>query len=525
MTQSKFPSVLWRGKIRAVMLAMLLSLLAGRGYGLGKFVVLTMTTQTDTTATCGNSNGSITVTSVMGGGTLPYQYSINGGLTFQSSPTFGNLAGGSYTIEVRDAATPTPNTGSVAVLMGDIPGPQIALQPFPASCANNDGQVDVIITGGTAPFLFAADAGPFLASNPVGGLVSGLQTITVKDANGCVAMESTFVPLNSNLTLLMGAGATICQGTDTPLTLTTNATAFFWSPSASLNDSNLSEPVASPAATTTYTLTASLGICVGTGTETVTVLPAPIPTATPSATTCYGQSVQLQGSGGVSYQWSPATYLSSTTVPDPVVQQPLKSVAYSLNVTGANGCTSIAPAITLVEVAPPPVVFAGDDTAVLVGQTLPLDAIDVNNTGFSTYQWSPAIGLDNPSIQDPVATITTDITYTVTATTPAGCLGTASIKILAVTMSDIVVPNAFTPNGDGHNDVFRVHAIGIKDFKYLRVFNRWGQQVFYGASEGAAWDGTVGGQAQPMGTYVWMTMGLDFSGRVVERRGTVILVR
>ena len=120
----------------------------------------------------------------------------------------------------------------------------------------------------------------------------------------------------------------------------------------------------------------------------------PKPTATPTASLCYGQSVQLQGGGGVSYQWSPATYLSSTTIPDPVVQQPQKSITYSLNVTGVNGCTSVQPALTLVVVTPPPVVFAGDDTAVLVGQTLPLDAVDVDNSGFTSYQWSPAIGLD-----------------------------------------------------------------------------------------------------------------------------------
>ncbi len=520
MTQSKCPSVLWRGNIRAVMLAMLLSLLAGRDVR-GNPGVLMLESSTNT-ATCGNANGTISI-AVLGGGTPPYQYSMNGG-PYQSSNTFPNLAGGMYNFTVEEVANPAIS-GTIGVGLGDIQGPQIFLQPIAASCANNDGQVEVLITGGTPPYLFAADAGPFLPSNPVGGLVSGLQTITVKDGNGCVAFQETFVPVSSNLTLLMGPGATICQGTDTPLTLTTNATAFFWSPSASLNDSNLSEPVASPATTTTYALTATLGVCVSQGTETITVLPAPIPTATPSVMTCYGQSVQLQGGGGVSYQWSPAAHLSSATVPDPVVEQPLESITYRLNVKGANGCTSIAPAETQVSVSPQPVVFAGDDTAVLVGQTLPLDAIDVNNTGFTSYQWSPVMGLDNPSIQDPVATISGDITYMVTATTSGGCTGTASIKILAVTMSNIIVPNAFTPNGDGHNDVLRPHAIGIKDFKYFRVYNRWGQQVFFSANEGASWDGTVGGQTQPMGTYVWVAMGLDFSGRVVERQGTVILVR
>jgi gliding motility-associated-like protein len=473
-----------------------------------------------TAGTCSNPNGTIILTGT--GGTGPYQYSINGG-PYQASGTFNNLVGGMvYNVSVMDA---TMATFSQGVLLGNIAGPLVLVQPIAASCANNDGELDVIITGGTQPMVVSVDGIAHGNSNLIGGLASGNQFVSVTDNNGCIASQFANIPLNDNLSLVMGPGPTICEGTSTTLTETTNATGFNWTPAGSLNNANIAGPVANPAATTTYTLTASLGVCVATGPETVTVLPAPTPTANAVAELCAGQSVQLQGGGGVTYQWSPPTYLSSTTIPDPVVQAPQKSITYSLNVTGANGCSSVQPALVLVIVAPPPVVFAGDDTAILIGQTLQLDAVDVNKIGFTNYQWSPAIGLDNPSIQDPVATITGDITYMVTATTPQGCTGTDSIFIKAVTMSDIIVPNAFTPNGDGRNDVLRVHAIGIKDFKYFMVFNRWGQRVFYSVSEGLGWDGLVGGQAQPMGTYVWMAEGVDFAGRAVMRQGTVILVR
>ena len=524
ITQSS--SVLCRRNLRAVMLGLLLSTFLGRGYG--QPVTLTFTINTNNTASCGNANGSITVTNVVGG-TAPYQYSLNGGVTWQSSPTFPNVPGGNYTVTVEDATTPTPNKGSVNGMMGDIAGPSLmALAPISASCLNNDGEVDVTsVTGGTPPYQYSANGGAYQANPLLTGLSLGNQNITVEDGNGCTLTQSTNVGIIGNLVLQMGSGATICQGTSTQLTLaTTNAATFTWSPAASLNNDTIAQPIASPGATTTYSVVANLGICISTGTETVTVLPAPIPVATPpEVTICYGQSTQLQGSGGVSYQWSPATWLSDTTISNPVVQQPIKSITYGLTVTGANGCTSIQPALVLVVVTPPAVVFAGDDTTILVGQTLPLDAVDVNNIGFTSYQWSPAVGLDNPGIQDPVATITGDIIYTVTATTPQGCTGTDSIRIKAVTASDIIVPNAFTPNGDGHNDVLRPHAIGIRDFKYFMVFNRWGQRVFYSTNEGGGWDGMLGGQAEPMGTYVWMAMGLDFGGRAVERRGTVILIR
>jgi gliding motility-associated-like protein len=121
--------------------------------------------------------------------------------------------------------------------------------------------------------------------------------------------------------------------------------------------------------------------------------------------------------------------------------------------------------------------------------------------------------------------ITGDITYTVTATTPAGCVGTGSIKIQAVKQADILVPGAFSPNGDGRNDLLRVHLIGMRSLSYFQVFNRWGQQVFASRNAADGWDGTLGGEAQPSGTYVWIAAGVDFRGNLLERRGTAILVR
>src|ERR1700722_12027203 len=161
MTRPDLFSVLWLGVraryIGAVMVGMLLTLVSGHGYGMGKIVALVPVTST-MTATCGNSNGNITVTGVTGGGTPPYLYSINGG-PYQSSNLFPNLASGNYTISVEDAASPA-NTGSVIAGVGDIAGPVgLLLQPIAATCMNNDGQVDVIVTGGTPNYTFSANGG------------------------------------------------------------------------------------------------------------------------------------------------------------------------------------------------------------------------------------------------------------------------------------------------------------------------------------------------------------------------------
>jgi len=453
----------------------------------GRAQPLQISSTSTTPSICGAANGIISMAVI--GGMTPYRYSDDGGLTWQASDTFYNLVAGLYNMVVEDAELPVVMQ-TATVPLNNLAGPSgIFYTANPASCLDNDGSLDIIPLGGDPPYMYSTDGVHFQPGNLIGGLAGGNPTITVKDHNGCLITQPAFVPLTDNLTLTMGSGTTICQGSTSTLTLTTNANAFNWTPAGGLDNPRLAQPFASPGSTTTYTVTAALGVCDTTGTETITVLPAPQATAAAVAPICPGQSTQLLGGGGVSYQWAPPTYLSSTTIPNPVVQQPQQTITYALNVTGANGCNSIEPAIVQVVVTPLPDVFPGDDTAILIGQTLPLDAVDVNNSGFTSFQWSPAIGLDNPSIQDPVATVTADITYTVTAKTPQGCEGTGSIKILAVTVSDMVVPNAFTPNGDGHNDVLKVHAIGIKDFKYFRVFNRWGQQVFNSANEGAGWDG------------------------------------
>jgi gliding motility-associated-like protein len=470
-------------------------------------------------ATCGNTNGKIVVTAT---GTSGYQYSIDG-TDFFSTNVFTNVAAGTYTVVVEDA---DGNLTTAQAKVDDLAGPTVIAIGGDATCLNNDGTINVSTSGGTAPFLYSVNSGSYVSSPTFTGVASGTQNITVKDANGCVVPATVTVFLTNNLTLNVDPGTTICQGTNTTLPVSSNAASYAWTPVSGLSDATIADPVASPSTTTTYEVTATLGICPPqSGSVTVSVLPAPVAAVGPADTICAGKSAQLSGAGGATYQWSPATYLSDPTSADPTVDKPSSTINYSLTVYGADGCASIQPATELVYVTPPPAVFPGDDTAVLAGQTIPLDAIDVNNSGFTSYQWSPASGLSSYSIQDPVAQITQDITYTVVATTAAGCSGTGSIVIAVVGSANMVVPNAFTPNGDGHNDVLRVDAIGIRDFKYFKVFNRWGAEVFSTTNQGIGWDGTRGGRIQDAGVYVWAAMGLDLSGKVVERRGTVILIR
>jgi hypothetical protein len=203
-----------------------------------------------------------------------------------------------------------------------------------------------------------------------------------------------------------------------------------------------------------------------------------------------------------------------------------QTMTYSLSVTDAIGCRSLHPAPVTVTVSPPPLLSAGADTSAVAGQPLPLNAVDVNGTGFTTFTWSPSDGLSNPGIQDPVATLSIGVTtYTVSAVSDAGCAAVASITIKAFAFADIFVPSGFSPDGDGHNDILRPLPVGIREFKYFAVFSRWGERVFFSQDPNRGWNGIADGQRQSLGTYVWMAAGIDYSGKLIQRKGTVILIR
>jgi gliding motility-associated-like protein len=164
--------------------------------------------------------------------------------------------------------------------------------------------------------------------------------------------------------------------------------------------------------------------------------------------------------------------------------------------------------------------YAGHDTAVALGYPIQLQA-----TGGTSYQWSPATGLSNPGIADPIATLTEDTRYTVTAASSAGCLSSASLTIKVYKGPAIYVPGAFTPNGDGINDVLVLVAPGIRQLNFFRIFDRWGKQVYYSTSVQATWDGTISGKPVPPGTYVWEIQAIDLSGKTLAQKGTTFLIR
>lgn len=258
-----------------------------------------------------------------------------------------------------------------------------------------------------------------------------------------------------------------------------------------------------------------------------------------SAGICYGKTIPLNATitNGTSYSWSNAGSLTNQgngnvgSLPFTVhaIASPKQTTDYVLTVTNA-GCPNSLMDTFHIIVAPPIVVFAGNDTSVVANEPLQLNAT-VSDPSASQFNWTPSTGLNLTSVPNPVATFTADqvggsITYVVRATNSFGCYGQDTITVkLFKTGTDIFIPGAFTPDGDGRNDILRPICVGIKELNYFRVYNRWGQVVFSTSEIGKGWDGTIGGQPQPTANFVYIAQGVDYTGKVVFKKGNVMLIR
>lgn len=188
--------------------------------------------------------------------------------------------------------------------------------------------------------------------------------------------------------------------------------------------------------------------------------------------------------------------------------------------TNSKGCVDTATKDLTIIYKP----FAGNDTIIVAGQQLQFEA-----SGGSIYRWTPATGLSDPNIFNPIGTYDgsyDSIRYTVYVSNEIGCTDTASVAVrIFRTDPQVFVPTAFTPNNDGKNDVFVPIPVGMTQIEYFRVYNRWGQLVYSGNSKNGGWDGRINGNPQPSGTYAWLVKGTDFTGKDFFAKGTVTLIR
>lgn len=383
--------------------------------------------------------------------------------------------------------------------------------------------------------LFASGSGVFswtpnyniIAPNTANPLVYPKTTTWYKvllDDNGCVNTDSVQVRVVDHVSLTVRTDTTFCAGDGVQLGAITNGLQFSWSPTLSLNNPLIVNPIANPPTSTTYQLTARIGKCSATDDVKIYVVPYPKVNAGNDVSICYDGQVQLNGSVKASnYYWRPQGSLNNPNILNPIAH-PKTTTKYILTATDTLGCPKPGYDTVTVTVLPKVQASAGRDTMIVAGQPLQLHA-----SGGENYLWTPSTGLSNTSISNPIARLninTDSIRYKVYVTDLLGCLDSATVLVkIFKTNPQIFVPTGFTPNGDGLNDVLKPIGVGIDRIEYFRVYNRWGQLVFSTTVNGQGWDGKIGGKPQTTNTFVWLVKAVDYTGKPVFEKGTATLIR
>ncbi len=245
----------------------------------------------------------------------------------------------------------------------------------------------------------------------------------------------------------------------------------------------------------------------------------PVANAGPDVYVCRGQNVQLDGSGGATYNWIPPVYLDDPTLEDPTVMAPPTNAYYQMVAFSALGCSDTDDVWAYLY--PDPVIDAGEDLIMQLGGFTELGA-----SGGVSYVWSPDTWLSDATSANPTCYAEDTIMYTVTGTDANGCTATDSMWVFVIEENDIVPPTAFTPNADGMNDTYRPLFVGVggqvTDFA---IFNRWGAELYATVDPNLGWDGTYKGIEQEIGTYIVHVNGLNQFGEPISKTSTVVLLR
>ena len=472
----------------------------------------------------GNKNARLTLHPSVG--KPPYLFALDNN-PYQADSTFKDLAAENYTVHIKDASGCIKDSSLTIQQPNPVSGTAI-ITPA-ATCFSIDGQITVKANGGVTPFMFSINDGATFQVSNVFNEPAGAFKIIIKDSNNCKADVIDTVPaINGKINVDAGTDKTICVGSNASLTVTSDRPLknFIWSPAAGLNDSTSSSPVVSPLDTTTYFVTAGNEVCRGTDSIKINVLHKPIANAGRDTTICNNTYAVLNGSatnmsGAVSYLWTPVADIQTPNSPHTIVYPKGGRVhKYRLQVTDNYGCNfKVFDDVTVI-MNDALHASAGNDTIAAMG--LPHQLF---GSGGIQYLWSPANVLDNPATQNPFAVLQNDTRFYLTVKDTLGCIGTSSVFIKVYKGPAFYIPNAFTPNGDGLNDVFKAIAPGIKQINYFKIFDRWGKLMYETQDISKGWDGKYAGALQPTAVYVWIIKGIDITGKIIESKGTVTLIR
>ncbi len=371
--------------------------------------------------------------------------------------------------------------------------------------------------------------------------VPGSYTVTLiaTDPNSCnFADTATAVVTVAGVTptLLINNDTTLCGPVGAyTLVANTNGTAsnFIWSTdpdfSTMLNSSVTDSVVGTQTVSTTtfYAMAYTNSMaCAAVDSVVVTVSLRGVG-ITGNALVCADETIPLTVTGadnGSSYTWSPTTGILSGQGTATVMVNAQATTNYDVVVASPSGCSStLSTIVTVSALNGSSVTATGSPTVIQDGGTAQLNATPTSGV---SYTWSPASTLNNPNIANPIASPSVSTWYTVLVTDGV-CSASDSLRVVVRELNcaepDIFVPNAFSPNGDGSNDLLFVRSGFITDLDF-RIFDRWGEKVFQTDDQSLPWDGTYKGKLVDPAVFVYYLDAVCADGQTFFKKGNITVV-
>ncbi len=474
----------------------------------------------------GASNGALSIAA--SGGTPGYTYAMGSG-AYGSSGTFPGLAAGPYVLHVQDAVGCVRDTafnliGPTAVVI-------TGLLPTNILCHGDaTGAVAVSVAGGTTPYAYSANGGPLSGLSTLINLPAGTHTIQVVDANGCA--QDTTITLSEPPPLYFGPGSVTmptCEGfADGAVTVSgAGGTPPY---QYALGGGAWSASGIFPSLTEgayTVTLRDAAGCEADTALELIGYPHILLDQTALTPVRCWGErngAIVLEGSGGMGTLSYQMTRPALGEVLPAAQYDSLIAGLYTIRVTDTAGCrkdTTLAvrsPDVLKAE----PAATNNDCEGLDIGGIARVDV--TGGTEPYGYLWSGSTTSDVTAAQ--ISGLQNG-RYVVTVNDARGCADTAAMEISYDNCCKPFIPDAFTPNGDGRNDVYRILFKGDMELLEFSIYNRYGERVYSSMQVDGAWDGTHQGRPCDMGVYFWYVRMLCGNGRtnVLEWKGDVTLVR
>jgi len=458
-----------------------------------------------------------------GGGT----YSSESGLVIDPAAGTINLAtstAGTYTVTYSFSNGTCSNTAVTTITVIALPSATISYAANPY-CTTGAATVTQTGSGGGT---YSSTAGLTINSNTgtvdLAASSPGTYSVTYSFNAGSCSNATTTTIVIRNPALSITNPPAVCA----PATVNLTAPAITAGSAAGLSYSYFSNaggtsPVGDPAAMELSGTYYIRGTVAATGCTTA-MEPVIALVNQPPTLTLTGDTDVCKGSPDTLVANSPGSTIDWLTVGsgDSVVIYPMTSATYVAVATNAPGCSDTT-AIT-VHVRPFTVTLTATPEPVLSGNTVTLTS--AANFSYQVIAWEPEVTFqDQTAISQTFTVHDTATQFYVIAESSQGCFDTAGYSVIVdPNLKDFFIPNAFTPNNDGKNDVFKVYGSSIREVD-MRIFSQWGLLIFESHDPQGGWDGTIGGHPAPVGIYLYAIKVVFTNDHTLNRKGTVSLIR